>query len=143
MPFITTIVSSQLRCLFRLNAPRVCPLVPKYYLIGLAIAVGARYVCLRLFNPRCPACRLSSLSSVPEIGFYVRCFVPILASSLDDIQYVSKLVSPPMPKKLINKVLEDCSIRRALKYTRQQDSIFAVYRQYLVPLVTIEVGYLQ
>jgi hypothetical protein len=48
-----------------------------------------------------------------------------------------------MPKKLINKVLEDCSIRGALKYTRQQDSIFAVCRQYLVPLVTMEVGYLQ
>jgi hypothetical protein len=46
-------------------------------------------------------------------------------------------------KKLTNEVLEDCSIRGALEYTREQDSIVAVCRQYLVALVTMEVGYLQ
>ena len=35
-----------LRCLFCFNAPRVLPLVLKCYLIGLAIAVGAKCVCL-------------------------------------------------------------------------------------------------
>ena len=48
-----------------------------------------------------------------------------------------------MPKKLINEFLEDCSIRGALKYTREDNSILAIRGQYLVPLVTIEVGYLQ
>jgi hypothetical protein len=48
-----------------------------------------------------------------------------------------------MPKKLINEVLEDCSIRGALEYTRDYNSILAICGQYLVPLVTMEVGDLQ
>jgi hypothetical protein len=37
-----------------------------------------------------------------------------------------------MLKKLINEILEDCSIRGSLKYTREQNPILAICRQYLV-----------
>jgi hypothetical protein len=48
-----------------------------------------------------------------------------------------------MSKKLINEVLKDYSIRGALKYTGEHNSILVICGQYLVPLVAMEVGYLQ
>jgi hypothetical protein len=47
-----------------------------------------------------------------------------------------------MLQKLINKVLEYYSIGGALEYAREYDPILAIYGQYLVSLVAMEVGYL-
>lgn len=48
-----------------------------------------------------------------------------------------------MSEKLLNKVLKNRCISRALEYPRKNNTILGVYRKDLISLVTMEFGYLQ